>query len=193
MSSRTPPRPRSGGRAPLPVRSAPKSNPMPLILGGVGLLVVVILLVVMSQSGKKPAATPTPTPTPAAQPKAPHQSAPTQVAAGAAKAGKTPTKPAPALTQDMLQKAASLLDEAKALSNEGVKVRNAGDSAGARTKQSQAKDKIDEVKALLAAPLRWQEEADLEDWAMPAIYSSLGKLYNEVSSLEKKVRMSGGT
>lgn len=191
MSSRTPPRPRSSGRAPLPVRSAPKSNPMPLILGGVGLLVVVILLVVMSQGSKKPA--PKATPAPAAQPKAPYQSAPTQVVEGAAKAGKTPTKPAPALTQEMLQKAASLLDEATALSNEGVKVRSAGDSAGARIKQSQAKDKIDEVKALLAAPLRWQEDADLEDWAMPAIYSSLGALYNKVSSLEKKVRMSGGT
>ena len=191
MSSRTPPRPRSGGRAPLPVRSAPKSNPMPLILGGVGLLVVVILLVVMSQSGKKPA--PTPAPTPAAQPKPAHQAAPTQVAAGAAKAGKTPTKPAPALTQETMQKAAGLLNDAKALFNEGVKVRNAGDNTAARTKQSAAKDKVDEIKALLATPLRWQEEADLEDWAMPAVYSSLGSLYNEVSSLEKKIRMSGGT
>ena len=192
MSSRTPPRPRTGGRAPLPVRSAPKSNPMPLILGGVGLLVVVILLVVMSQSGKKPA--PPPTPTPAAQPKAPHQSAPTQVAAGAAKAGKTPTKPAPALTPETLQKAAQLLDVAKGLFNEGSKLRTgAGDNTGARAKMSEAKDKIDEIKALLAAPLRWQEEADLEDWAMPAAYSSLGSIYNEISSLEKKVRMNGGT
>lgn len=192
MSSRTPPRPRTGGRAPLPVRSAPKSNPMPLILGGVGLLVVVILLVVMSQSGKKPA--PTPTPTPAAQPKPAHQAAPTQVAAGAAKAGKTPGRPAPALTQETMQKAAQLLDAAKALFSEGVKLRTgAGDNTGARAKQSEAKDKIDEIKTLLAAPLRWQEEADLEDWAMPAIYSSLGSLYNEVSSLEKKIRMNGGT
>lgn len=178
----------------MPVRSAPQSNPMPLILGGVGLLVVVILLVVMSQSGKKPATTPTSTPTPAAQPKAPHQSAPTQVAAGAAKAGKTPDKPAPALTPETMQKAAQLLDAAKALFSEGVKLRTgAGDNTGARAKQSEAKDKIDEIKTLLAAPLRWQEDADLEGWAMPAIYSSLGSLYNEVSSLEKKVRMNGGT
>ena len=141
MSSRTPPRPRTGGRAPLPVRSAPKSNPMPLILGGVGLLVVVILLVVMSQGGKKPAAAPTPTP--AAQPKPAHQAAPTQVAAGAAKAGKTPTKPAPALTQETMQKAATLLDAANALFNEGVKLRTGGDNTGARAKQSEAKDKID--------------------------------------------------
>ncbi len=191
MSSRTPPRPRTGGRAPLPVRSAPKSNPMPLILGGVGLLVVVILLVVMSQGGKKPAAAPTPTP--AAQPKPAHQAAPTQVAAGAAKAGKTPTKPAPALTQETMQKAATLLDAANALFNEGVKLRTGGDNTGARAKQSEAKDKIDEIKTLLAAPLRWQEDADLEDWAMPAIYASLGTFYGKVSSLEKKVRMSGGT
>jgi len=166
---------------------------MPLILGGVGLLVVVILIVVMSQSGKKPATTPTSAPTPAAQPKAPHQSAPTQVAAGAAKAGKTPDKPAPALTPDMLQKAATLLDAANAFFNEGVKLRTGGDNTGARAKQSEAKDKIDEIKALLAAPLRWQEEADLDGWAMPASYSALGALYTKVSSLEKKVRMNGGT
>ena len=93
----------------------------------------------------------------------------------------------------MLQKAASLLDAANAFFNEGVKLRNGGDNTGARTKQSEAKDKIDEIKTLLAAPLRWQEEADLEDWAMPASYSSLGTLYGTVSSLEKKVRMNGGT
>ena len=192
MASRTPPRGRTGGRAPLPSRSAPKSNPMPLILGGVGLLVVVVLLVVMNQGGGNKAATPAPKPAaPAAKPA--HVPAPTAVAPGAAKAGKTPGRPAPPLTQDVMQKAAGLIDEAKVLFNDGVKLRTAGDNTGARAKQSSAKDKLDEAKAMLALPLRWQEEADLDDWAMPAEYAALGKLYGDLSSLEKKVRMSGGT
>lgn len=177
----------------MPVRSAPKSNPMPLILGGLGLLVVVIVLVVMSQGGGKGSATPAPAKPAAANGKQPHVPAATSVPTGAAKAGKTPTTPPPPLTQDTLQKAASLLDEAKTLFNDGVRLRNSGDNAGARTKQSTAKDKIDEVKNMLATPLRWQEEADLEGWAMPAEYTALGKFYGDVSSLEKKVRMSGGT
>lgn len=177
----------------MPVRSAPKSNPLPLILGGLGLLVVVIVLVVMSQSGGKGGATPAPAKPPAANGKQPHVPAATSVPTGSAKAGKTPTTPPPALTQDTLQKAASLLDEAKTLCNDGVRLRNSGDSTGASAKQSEAKVKIDAIKSLLAAPLRWQEEADLEGWAMPAEYTALGTFYGSVSSLEKKVRMSGGT
>jgi len=177
----------------MPVRSAPKSNPMPLILGGIGLLVVVIVLVVMSQGGGKGGSTPAPANPVAGSGKQPHVPAATSLPTGTAKAGKTPTTPPPALTQDTLQKAASLLDEAKTLFNDGVRLRTSGDNAGARTKQSTAKDKIDEVKSLLATPLRWQEEADLEGWAMPAEYGALGKLYGEVSSLENKVRKSGGT
>ncbi|MBL8737085.1 MAG: hypothetical protein JNL12_11700 [Planctomycetes bacterium] len=177
----------------MPVRSAPKSNPLPLILGGLALLVVVVVLVVMSQSGGKGGTTPAANKPAAANGKQPHVPAATSVPTGTAKAGKTPTTPPPPLAQETLQKAASLLDEAKTLFNDGVRLRTAGDNAGARSKQSIAKDKIDEVKSLLAAPLRWQEEADLEGWAMPAEYTALGKFYGEVSSLEKKVRMSGGT
>lgn len=177
----------------MPVRSAPKSNPMPLILGGLGLLVVVIVLVVMSQSGGNGGTTPAADKPAAANGKQPHVPAASSVPTGTAKAGKTPTTPPPPLTQDTLQKAVSLLDEAKALNSDGVRLRTAGDNMGARSKQSEAKVKIDAIKGLLAAPLRWQEEADLEGWAMPAEYTALGKFYGEVSSLENKVRKSGGT
>lgn len=177
----------------MPVRPAPKSNPLPLILGGLGLLVVVIVLVVMSQSGGKGGSTPATNNPSAASGKQPHVPAATSVPSGTAKAGKTPTTPPPTLTQDTLQKAASLLDEAKALCNDGVRLRNSGDQPAASAKQSEAKVKIDAIKSMLAAPLRWQEDADLEGWAMPKEYTALGKFYGEVSSLEKRVRMSGGT
>jgi len=165
---------------------------MPMILGGVGLLVVVVVLVMMNSGGgdqntaetaPKPAAT-----QPASTPKTT-----VAVPTGSARAGKTPTRPAPALTAQMLQQSAELLAEAKALCNDGITARTAGDNQGARDKQSQAKDKIDAAKQLMTVPLGWQEEADLEGWAMPAEYGALEKLYGQLSSLEKRVRMSGGT
>lgn len=165
---------------------------MPLVLGGVGLLVVIVLVVMMNRGVDKPADTPK-TPPVVEAPKAPHVPAASSVKVGAAKAGKTPAKPAPALTPEMLSKAAGLLDAGKALCNDGVKARSAGDNQGAREKQSAAKDKIDAAKQSLQAQALWQEEADLGDWAQPAEYSALGALWNELSALEKKVRMNGGT
>jgi hypothetical protein len=115
------------------------------------------------------------------------------VPSGIAKAGKTPARPAPALTAAILQQTAQLLEEAKVLCNDGIKARTAGDNQAARDKQSAAKDKIDAAKQLITVPLGWQEEADMGGWAMPAEYSALEKLYGQLSSLEKRVRMSGGT
>jgi hypothetical protein len=46
---------------------------------------------------------------------------------------------------------------------------------------------------MIEAPLRWQEKADLGSWAQPAEYVTLENLYGEVSKLEKRVRMGGGT
>lgn len=167
---------------------------MPLILGGVGALVLVLVLVMLnSKSGdddnndgdnqqqQQPAKQPT-------KPVGPK----TQLKMGSAKAGKTPDRPAPTLTQEMLQKAATLIQEAKVLNNEGVKLRSSGDNKGSRAKNSEAKRKLDEVKSMLDAPLTWQEEADMEEWAMPAEYTALGNLYGQLSKLEKRIRMGGG-
>lgn len=172
--------------------SSSGSQSMPLILGGVGLLVVVVVLVMMNSGGggEKPAEA---APKPAAAPAAEQPKVSGAVPSGTARSGKTPARAAPALTPQMLQQTADLLAEAKTLCNDGITARTAGDNQGARDKQSAAKDKIDAVKQLIAAPLGWQEEADLEGWAMPAEYSALEKLYGQLSSLEKRVRMSGGT
>lgn len=191
MASRTPSRGRSsGGRS----SSAGKSGPNPAVFLGIGVAIAASLVVVFLSGGKDKADKGTPAAAPVAEaPKAPAGPAPSKVKMGAAKAGKTPTKPAPELTADMLGKATALLDEAKVLCNDGVKARNEGDNKTARDKQSAAKDKIDAAKQSLQAQASWQEEADLSDWAQPAEYSALGNLWNQLSSLEKKVRMSGGT
>ncbi|MFN3243147.1 MAG: hypothetical protein ACE37K_16725 [Planctomycetota bacterium] len=167
---------------------------MPLILGGVGALVLVVVLVMLnSKSGDDDKDTgdgqtqqqPAKQPARLVGPK-------TELKMGSAKAGKTPDRPAPTLTQEMLQKAAGVIQEAKVLNNEGVRLRSAGDNQGSRAKNSEAKSKLDQVKEMLDAPLTWQEEADLEGWSMPAEYSALGNLYGELSKLEKRIRMGGG-
>jgi len=116
----------------------------------------------------------------------------TELQMGSAKRGKAPDRPAPTLTQEMLQEAAARIQEAKELNNEGVTLRNKGDNRGARDKQSQAKDKIDAAVAVLDAPAAWQEEADLEGWAMPAEYVTLSNLFGQIAKLQKRIRMSGG-
>ena len=92
----------------------------------------------------------------------------------------------------MLQKANALVDEAKALNNDATRLRNAGDNRGARAKNSEAKRKIDAAIASIEAPSVWHEEAELEEWAMPAEYVTLGHLYGRISKLQKRIRMGGG-
>ena len=86
----------------------------------------------------------------------------------------------------------ALVDEAKALNNDATRLRNAGDNRGARAKNSEAKRKIDAAIASIEAPSVWHEEAELEEWAMPAEYVTLGHLYGRISKLQKRIRMGGG-
>jgi hypothetical protein len=98
------------------------------------------------------------------------------------------------LSAETLQKATDLLAEATALSNEGVKLRNAGDNnEEARKKQSAASDKVEALKALTKTQWAWQEEAELGEWALPAEYVALGNLYTKVSKIENQIRKGGGT
>jgi hypothetical protein len=169
-----------------------------MLFVGIGVAIAASLIVVFVLNGSggsggadkaKPAANAPANPAPKAAPAA----ASTPVALAGAKAGKVAKKPAPALTQDTLTKVRDLLEEAKKLSNEGVTARNGGDNMAARDKQSAAKDKLDELQKLVQAPLTWQEEAQMEDWAQPAEYVTLENLYAEVGKLLKRVRMGGGS
>lgn len=167
---------------------------MPMIVGGVGALLVVLVLVILNsragddgdQGNVQQAAPRQPAKPVAAAPQ------PTDLKMANASAGKTPDRPAPTLTRDMLQKANVMVDAAKALNNEGTRLRNSGDNRGARAKQSEAKRKLDEAIKFLEAPSAWQEEADLEGWAMPAEYVTLGNLYVRIAKYQKRIRMGGG-
>ncbi|MFN9274290.1 MAG: hypothetical protein ACK6D2_00975, partial [Planctomycetota bacterium] len=127
---------------------------------------------------------------PAAAPAAPTPAPPP---ASAAKAGKAPTTPAPALSAAVLADARTLLAYAKALSNDGVQARNAGNNELARQKQSAASDKVEAIKAKTAANWTWLEEAEIEGWSMTGEYADLGKLYTDLLGLENRIRKGGGT
>src|SRR5690606_490935 len=191
MASRTPSRGRSsrGSSA-----SSTNGSQQALVIGGIALAVVVALLFVMNSGGgeKAEAADKGAAPAPAAQPAAAKSEAAAPVTLSAAKAGKAPSRAAPALSQATLDEFNALVTKAKGFYNEGVKARTAGDNMGARDQQASAKDVLDEAQKLVAAQLLWQEEAQMEDWAQPAEYVTLEKLYAQYQSLTKKVRMGGG-
>jgi len=164
---------------------------MLMIFGGVGALLLIVILTIYYQDsgngagkggGGDPASTP-PRTSSGVQP---------QPRMSSAKAGKTPGRPAPALTAATLSRVRELLQEAKAISNDGVRERTAGNNTKARAKQSEAKKKIDELKLLFADASEWQEEADMGDWEQPGAYVTLGKIWVEIARLQKKIRMSGG-
>ncbi|MCR9244504.1 MAG: hypothetical protein NXI31_05690 [bacterium] len=127
---------------------------------------------------------------PAAAPEQPKRTP--SVGTGNARAGKTPERPAPALSHETLNKLDELLAEAKTFYNEGVKARNDGQNTKAREAQAKAKQKLDAWEKLVEAQLEWQEEAEMGDWAQPAEYDLLTRRYPKFSKLQKSVRMGGG-
>lgn len=193
MASRTPSRRSSGGRS--SSRSSSSSSPK---IGSVGLvgagLVVVIFIGVMvamksggDDKGEKPADKPQ-VKTPAKQPSKPMS----PMKLGAAQAGKTPDKPAPAMTVEMLQEMRDGYQAAKKLSDEGIRLRKESKNMEARAKMAEAKVKIDAIKAMIDKQLTWQEEADFGDWAQPAEYTTMSAIYGKIARLDKTVRMNGG-
>lgn len=159
---------------------------MPMIIGGVGVLVLIVILVMVNSGGDDK--NDTGGNAPAKQPEKPRGSVPLP----GASAGNTPDRPAPPLTQDTLDKMAKLLAEAKAISNSGFALLKDGKNMEARTKQSEAKVKIDQIKALIEEPSLWYEEADMGEWSIPAEYVAMNRLYSKMSTLQKTIRMQGG-
>lgn len=175
--------------------SQPAANSQtPILIGIGGIAAVVVAVILFSRGGgEKPAAAgsspPARTEQPASAPVG--KSAPAAISSGP-KAGKTPTKPPPALTAETLGKLRELLAQAKVSYNAGVTARNGGDNSGARDHQAKARDVLDQWKALVQAALDWQDEANLDGWAMPGEYVELEKAYGDYSKLLKQVRMGGG-
>lgn len=116
-----------------------------------------------------------------------------KVALGDARSGKPPAKPAPELTVETLQKLQAMLDDAKLLINDGKRARTGrGDNQAARAKMGEASALLRQWEQMIAAPLLWQEDAEMEDWAQPAAYVTLSKMYDKFAKYQKEARMGGG-
>lgn len=189
----------SGGRAGSSSRSRPSRessapNKIPIFVGS-GVAIAASLFVVLSRSGNKDTKSGSQTNPPAASTpaKTPGSAPSSSLPASAAKAGKTPSTPAPALTQGTLQELEAMLAQVKNLRNESVTARQgSGDNQTARAKMSEAYKILEQWQAKVDAQLRWQENAQMEDWAQPGEYVTLEKLYATYQRLNNEVRKGGG-
>ena len=169
--------------------SSSGSGSQAYVIGGIALAVVVIVVLMMQRKGDPAQAADgkqTPAANAAAQP----------AAAGGTKKNvrvlTSPKTPAPALTAATLDRYGALTEEVRKLYNEGSTLRTAGNNADARAKQAQANQKLDEMQALVAANLLWQEEAEMQNWIQPDEYARLTDLYQKASKLDNLVRKGGG-
>lgn len=138
-------------------------------------------------SSKQPAPVAAPTQQPAAAPSV------STLPIAAPKQGKAPTTPPPPLTQATLQDLSSLLDKVKALRNEAVTARTgSSDTAKAKAKMNEAHKLLLQWEEMVSAPLRWQEMAQMEEWAQPAEYMTLERLFGTFGRLNNEVRKGGG-
>ncbi|MCA8953461.1 MAG: hypothetical protein KDE27_28370 [Planctomycetes bacterium] len=162
-----------------------------IMIGAAAVAIVVVIFLIMPGGGDDSGKTSGGDSKPAVADKStPLQAQP--ASAGTAKTGKTPARPAPPLSQETLTKLDELLAAAKVHYNAGVTARNAGNNAEARAEQAKAKEQLDQWEQLVEAQLRWQEEAEMEEWAQPAEYDLLTRRYPQFSKLQKSVRMGGG-
>ncbi|MEY3161929.1 MAG: hypothetical protein RIT25_1920 [Planctomycetota bacterium] len=188
MASRSSGGSRSRSRSASSASSSSSSQTLILVVGAAA---VVVFLLVMSGNKSPESGTKTPAASaPAVAPAAPAPAA--SVPSGSAKAGKTPARPAPPLGQETLAKLSQLEAQATQLFNESVNLRNGGDAMKAREAAGRAKDVLDQWNSLVEPNLLWQEEAQLGDWAQPAEYIQLEKLFGAYQTLNNKVRKQGG-
>lgn len=166
---------------------------MPMIVG-ISVALVVVLVLVLNRGAAAPAsAGQTPAKQEGAVPTAEVPAAAAKIRLGAAKAGKAPTAPAPTLTEATLQELSDLLARIKTLRNESVSARTGGgDNQSARAKMGEAKLLCEQWIQKCKAPLQWQEQAQMDDWAQPAEYATLEHLYASYQRLENEVRRGGG-
>jgi len=161
-----------------------------LLVGG-SAVVVVVLLVILSTRGD--GATNDAGPGREVPATAPARSTPPAVSIGRARSGKPPAKPPPELTVDTLREFQTVLDEAKELINEGKKARTGrGENKVARAAMARVTKLLRQWEQKIAGPLRWQEDAEMEDWAQPAEYVRLEQMFVKFAKYKKEARMGGG-
>lgn len=106
----------------------------------------------------------------------------------AAKAGKTPTTPAPALSPEALTKADAYYLKAKKMDEDGRRAQAAGDNKLFNKLMNDSWDTLELMLASIETYTDWLEEADLEDWRLPPAYVRLQKRLGIYDKLRGRVR-----
>lgn len=106
----------------------------------------------------------------------------------AAKAGKTPTTPAPALSPEALTKADAYYRKAKKMDEDGRRAQAAGDSKLFNKLMNDSWDTLELMLGSIETYTDWLEEADLEDWRLPPAYVRLQKRLGIYDKLRGRVR-----
>ncbi len=106
----------------------------------------------------------------------------------AAKAGKTPTTPAPGLPAEVLTKADAYYLKAKKMDEDGRRAQAAGDNKLFNKLMNDSWDTLELLLGSIETYTDWLEEADLEDWRLPSAYVTLQKRLGIYLKLRGRVR-----
>jgi len=159
-----------------------------VILGGGALVVVLVIVAVMMSGGSGDGKA-----DPTAAPRSVGKAAPTpppkkDVSLPAAKAGKEPTRPAPALTVEVLTKADAYYYKAKKMNDDGRRAQAAGKNKEFNALINDGWDTLEALDKSIETYTDWLAEADLEEWRLPPVYVKLQKRLNVYDKLRGRLR-----
>ncbi len=161
-----------------------------LWVGGAAVVVVVVLVWLVTSGGADSSANkntePATTRPPAVAKPTPTKAAPRPTEQ--ARAGKPPARPAPPIPASVFEQAETHYQAAKTKWNESVRAKRKGDINTAREAAAAAWQQFLSQRDLLEPYMEWFEEADMEDWTMPADYVRLQRLLNTYDKLKVKVQ-----
>jgi hypothetical protein len=106
----------------------------------------------------------------------------------AAKAGKTPTTPAPELPAEVVTKADAFYLKAKKMDEDGRRAQAAGDNKLFNKLMNDSWDTLELLLGSMETHTDWLEEADLEGWRLPPAYVTLQKRLGIYFKLRGRVR-----
>ncbi|GEM_PF-2507336 len=197
-SSRSRPRGRRtapGSRRPPARRGRPSSspNPLPWILGIGGLGLFLLLFALNSGTGGKKTGRISGTHEAAAAPRAtPSKQRPApSPARGPGTPGKPPARPAPAIDSSLLADCEADYRKAKEAWNVALRHKGEPDQKVFNAKVREAREHLDRLFGRIRPQLDWEEEASLEEWAVPAPIVDLMRRYTRWNKLMTRIHKIG--
>lgn len=157
-----------------------------------GVLVLGVAVFFMSSGGGSSSSGTSTTQSPAESSRstpAPVRSTPSvDLSGGQAKPGKTPDRPAPKIAQADMDRAEELFRLGQEKWNDAQRARQAGDTTTYAAALAEAFDHLQGQRKALESYTDWLDEADFEDWALPAEYVALRKRLGVYDPMYQKVK-----